>query len=574
MNKRRALLALCLPSGESSRTHRIFPGLIRILQQLTFPLLLIVLSACAPQGSSIPLPTSPPGSEPTLPVATAISRASTPNLPTSIPSPTVSSLPDLPPPRPGWTWYQSQYAGYRIAYPQSWIQQKEWGQNTRPDTSRERVRFYSLNNDPEVIVDLWDMASLKGLDLLAWINSNPEGILFAKLAQPVSYNATIVGWPAVFQYQPAAWGSGDLVALIFSDGKYVFRIFLNGTAIPPREADASVYRAMLETFALPDGSVGALSLPTGWEKGAGLVVSRNPRPSLANLSVNELRHYRQGLTGTVDKWIEELVHGGVFSIAREDGQEQTVRIEPFHVAFRGTPIDYEYQLPEPPKAGNRVRVAGSLTASGEILAEYIGVEQGSAWQTWFHKTLFDITADEFDPTLLANYRNDQDNGVWLQGSLQDVMTLLVDAHGKPLSTDHYSTHLKQTGLAFGKLTGQGNFRVEVQALYGLGEELALGADQEHWPAWQQLYPPLPASTITATVSVSEPQARVMVLHEPVEGFVTVTLAPEGKLLHENGNLAEWSEVTSGIQIRATGKVSEGGSLLAQQVFLASAPYSP
>lgn len=567
MNGRLALLAIWTPAKKSPRTQRSSPDLLRILRQLTLPLLLIILGACAPQGSGTPLPTLPSSSEPILPVATAISRTSAPNLPASIPSPTASSMPDLPPPRLGWVWYQSQYAKYRIAYPQSWSQQKDWSQNTQPDTSQERVRFYSLDTGPEVIIDVWDTASLKGLDLLAWINSNPEGLLFAKLAHPVSYNATIVGQPAVFQYQPAAWGSGDLAVLVFSNGTYVFRIFLNGSAIPPREVDASIYRAMLESFALPSGPVGAMSIPTGWEKGAGLVVSLNPRPNLANLSVNELRRYRQGLTATVAKWAEELLYGGRFAITEEDGQEQTVQIEPFHVAFRGTPIDYEYQLPEPPKAGDHVRVAGSLTASGEILAEYIGIEQGSTWQTWFHKTLFDVTAGEFDPTLLANFRNEQNNRIWLQGPLQDVMTLLVDDQGKPLSANDYLPHLKQNSLAFGKLTSRGDFRIEVQTLYGLGEEHVIGGDREHWPAWQQLYPPLSANTITATVSVSEPQARVIVLQEPMDGFVTVTLTPEGKLLHEDGTLAEWDEVTSGVQIRAIGKVGEAGSLVAQQVFL-------
>ncbi len=537
--------------------HKIFLDLLRILQPLAFPLLLIVLSACTSQGSDAPLPTLPSSSKPTLSVAT------------QMPSPGASSTPELPSPRPGWTWYQSQYAGYRIAYPRSWTQQKDWEQNTQPDAIQERVRFYSPDTGPEVIVDVWDIASLEGFDLLAWINSNPEGLLFAKLAQPVSYNAMILGLPAVFQYQPAAWGTGDLAALIFSDGKYVFRLFLNGTAIPPREVDASVYRAMLEDFVLPGGPFGDLSLPTGWEKGAGLVVSLNPRSDLANLSVNEMRRYRQDLTGTVDSWIEELPYGGVFSITGEDGQKHTVQLEPFHVAFRGTPIDYGYQLPESPNVGDRVRVAGSLTASGEILADYVEVEQGSVWRTWFHKTLFDVAAGEFDPALLVNYRNDQDNMLWLQGPLQDVMALLVDAHGNPISADNYSPYLKQNSLAFGKLNSQGNFRVELQALYGLGEEHLPGGDREHWPAWQQLYPPLSSVTVTATVATSDPQARTIVLKEPADGFVTIALAADGKLLHEDGNSASWAEVTSGRPIKAIGKVGEAGSLLAQQIFLAS-----
>lgn len=549
------------------RAHRIFSDALRIMQQLAFPWLLVAVSACVSQGSSTPLPTSSSASGPTLPPATEVSQTIMPNSATLIPSPAASSTPELLPPRPGWTWYQSQSAGYRIAYPQSWMHQKDWGQNTEPGPIQERVRFYSLDTGPEVIVDVWDVASLKGLDELAWINSNPEGILFAKLTQPVSYNATILGLPAVFQYQPAAWGTGDLAVLVFSDGKYVFRIFLNGTTIPPREADASVYRAMLENFALPDGPVGTLSVPTGWEKGAGLVISLNPRPDLANTAASELRRYHQGLTGTIDQWVEELLYGGAFSLTGEDGQKYIVRIEPFHVAFRGLPIDYEYQLPTAPKVGDRVRVAGRPLASGEILAEYIAVEQGSIWQTWFHKTLFDVTVDEFDPTLLSNYRNDEEVTVWLQGSLRDVIAMLVDDRGHPIIADEYRAYLGQTGLAFGKLITQGSPRVEWQALSALGEEQVVSGDREYWPAWQQLYPPASAVTITGTVSMSDPQARVLVLQEPAEGFVTVTLAPAGQLLHEDGRPASWVEVTPKVAIKATGKLGEAGSLVAQQVFL-------
>lgn len=90
------------------------------------------------------------------------------------------------------------------------------------------------------------------------------------------------------------------------------------------------------------------------------------------------------------------------------------------------------------------------------------------------------------------------------------------------------------------------------------------------PAGQPLSPTPTHVTIEASVQETAPAAGVIVLEQPAQGFVTVTLAPDGQLMTEDGRTATWEDVTAGARIEATGEVGVAGTLEASEI-LAFAP---
>ena len=82
-----------------------------------------------------------------------------------------------------------------------------------------------------------------------------------------------------------------------------------------------------------------------------------------------------------------------------------------------------------------------------------------------------------------------------------------------------------------------------------------------------------AYSIVATAQEVVSEAGVLVLAEPVQGFVTITLAEGGQLLTESGMAATWEDVIPGTQVQATGEVGEAGTLLTQEITLLTAPVS-
>ena len=119
------------------------------------------------------------------------------------------------------------------------------------------------------------------------------------------------------------------------------------------------------------------------------------------------------------------------------------------------------------------------------------------------------------------------------------------------------------------LQTNGDFRVELQDLYAQDGFCSKISDhEEHCPFWKQLYPPVSATTtITATVLESDSEARIIVLQQPVAGFVTITLTPDGQLLTADGQLATWEEIVGESQVQASGEVGDAGTLLADRVQL-------
>lgn len=601
MNRVAATIDITRLTAKVARAHRAFPGLLRMRQQIGLVLLFLALSACVSQGGDASIST--PSSAPASSAITEVLEAITPDLPTStaIPistpspspahtspattevsqattsdSPIPTAGPDLPPPLPGWAWNQSRYTGYRIAYPQTWSQKTEWGSYSQPGSAtgglgriQERVNFQSPETNSEVIVDVWDVTSLPAFDLLDWVNTNPERMLFDHSTEPIAYNATILGQPAVFQYHPAEWGTGDMATLLFAAEGHCFRIFFSSAVLPIVEAEPSIYLYMLESFSLPGRPADGVSIPTGWERGMGLITRLDPPPpALVDLPPDEQLPYRQGLTGRVEDW-DDTPYEIRFTLLTDEGQRYAIYGESFRVHFCGWPIDYNYHVSVPrPQDGNRVRVAGQFMTSGDVLAQYIAIEISGEWQTWFHKSLFDVARDEFDPVLLANYLNEEAVDLWLQGPLEQTLVFLVDERGNSIGTERWPQHLEQDALAHGVLRANGDLRVELQDLYVQEGECTVSSDRKHCHSWRQLYPAVSATTtITATVLASDPEGGVIVLQQPVEGFVTITLAPDGQLLTKDGESAAWEDVTTGTPLRASGEAEAAGTLLAQQIHL-------
>lgn len=77
-------------------------------------------------------------------------------------------------------------------------------------------------------------------------------------------------------------------------------------------------------------------------------------------------------------------------------------------------------------------------------------------------------------------------------------------------------------------------------------------------------------SIEAAVQEVIPEAGILVLTEPVQGFITITLAPDGQLLTEDGTVLGWEDIAIGAQVRATGEVGEAGTLMAQAITILAA----
>lgn len=257
-----------------------------------------------------------------------------------------------------------------------------------------------------------------------------------------------------------------------------------------------------------------------------------------------------------------------FTLLTDAGQRYTIYGEPFRTHFHGLPIDYAYHGNAPGlQDGDRVRVVGQPLASGEVLAQYIAIQTNAEWQTWFDQTLFAVTRDEFDPLLLSNYPPGKT--VWLRGPLEQTLAFLVGESGTPSGSEEFSPYLEQDALAHGVLQANGDFRVELRELYVQdGPCTQISGHQEHCPFWKQLYPPVSATTtITATVLESDPEARIIVLQQPVAGFVIITLTPDGQLLTADGQPATWEEIVEGSQVQASEEVGDAGTLWADRVQL-------
>ncbi len=424
---------------------------------------LLVGRGKAASNRAVPISTAEPVDPTTMPMLEPAEEA------TPAAFPPAATLPA------GWHCYQNEGAGYAVAHPAGW---------------GERTLFRSPETGSTIDVDMWQAAVQPGPELLAWLRAEPGRVLAH--TEEITLNASILGYPAVFAYEPAAWGWYDTSSLVFATGQQVFRLQFTSPMIPTPEEDAGVFEHMLATFSLAGRPVGELTIPTGWERGAGLVIDPpSAEYALSELAPDELAAYRQGVVGTVEEWTVLLpLPGNLLTWVMDEGQRNTARLGPFRYHFRGLPVDYWFDVQRPePQPGDRVLVAGRLLNDGTLLAEYVAVDWGAGWQTFFQKTLFDVGQGEFSPTLLVHYPADGDVTRWLTGELGQLLPLLAEP--LPVPAEELSTSLHRNGLAQGKLVVADGFQIRLRGLYVQGEGVCypLGGRQ-HCPDWLQLFPPL------------------------------------------------------------------------------------
>lgn len=170
---------------------------------------------------------------------------------------------------------------------------------------------------------------------------------------------------------------------------------------------------------------------------------------------------------------------------------------------------------------------------------------------------------------LANYSGGETFEVWLQGPLELTLPLLADELGSPIEAGEWSQRLKQEVLAYGVLRVDQEFRIELHNLYVQDGECTFSNTRKYCHSWQQLYPPVPTTkSITATILNSFPEARIIVLQQPVEGVVTITLTPNGQLLAGGGETIAWENLAVGATVQAVGEIGAVGTFVAEEIHVA------
>lgn len=463
-------------------------------------------------------------------------------------------LPALPASLPGWTWFQNQSFNFAIAYPLAWTASNGYRDGEFILTSPE--------SNSEVRIDVWDTPA-QG-DWLDWVRDNPARLALTLPSDSISTNATFLGQPAFFHFQPASGGGGDMASLIFSDGDSIFNLLYHSGKIPALKAEATIYRHMLTTFTRPAGTAAALSVPTGWEKGATLVIWRN-EVDLATLPADALAVYHEGLTGTVAS-----LDPGELVLLADNGQSYTLSTVGYYFMGMDKTMSRVNAIGGHVEEGDRIFFIGQPLVSERVKPQYLAVEREGRWEPYAYQSFFDLSRETLDPAVLTLYP--QVAGpirLWLRGTMAQVQPYLVDEQGNAFAVTLFAADSAQDTLAYGVLRTPADPRLILEELYVLeGECVVISNYEEDCFSWQQVFPPPPATTITATALQVVPESGVIVLERPVEGFITVTLAEEGQLLTEEGQPATWEALRTGVGIRAVGEANAAGTLLAQQIVIA------
>ena len=408
-------------------------------------------------------------------------------------------LPTTKPLPASWQWYENTRdtpAGFRVAYPESWTMIVNWqlGGSQPSSAIIYRATFQSPETGAAVVLDIWELGGRRDEDLLQWVNSQPGAAIFDTVDEPLTYNATALGRPAVFHYHPARGGTGDFVVTLFVAGRHRYRVTFHSAASPLTEGETQVYRTMLESlqiFGEPDGQV---EIPTGWEAGAGLVIDTRPIVTAAGESVDLATAPLiplGGLTGVVESWQQEQLPFQ-FTLVTDAGETYFIRGEPFRVHFRGQPIDawLNSNTIEPPQPGERVNVTGRLIAPNEVVASTILIERAGLTQTWLIETLVEVLPyweqENGFPT------NDVISAVdvpymWLRGPLQTMVGLLTDDAEPPTLSPAWQPYADRTALVYGPINPE-NKHMEISEVYVQDGPCDVTPAMTHCPNWLQILP--------------------------------------------------------------------------------------
>jgi hypothetical protein len=240
-----------------------------------------------------------------------------------------------------------------------------------------------------------------------------------------------------------------------------------------------------------------VEIPTGWEGGAGLVIDTRPIEAASgeavDLATAPLLPSGE-LAGIVESWQAEPLSFR-FTLATDAGESYLIRVEPFRVHFRGQPIDYWFNANavQPPQPGERVRVAGRLISPNEVLADDVSVERDGLTQTWFSRTLLDITPEtggesEAPPRFIVAAADVPH--MWLRGPLQAMAGLLVDEFEPPILPEEWQPYADRTALAYGVVNPDQH--VEIKEIFVQDGPCDVTPATTHCQAWLQILPETPA----------------------------------------------------------------------------------
>lgn len=456
------------------------------------PVALVATTAPSPALTVTPEPTRQPTAT-ALPTTTPLPEPTATLAPTALP--TAKPLPA------GWTWYENTSAGFRIAHPESWTMYVNWqlGGSQPSAAIIYRATFQSPETGASVVLDIWELRGRRDEDLLQWVNTHSGAAIFDDADEPLTYNATVLGRPAVFHYHPARGGTSDFVVTLFVAGQYRYRATFHLSASPVTEGDPQVYRTMLESwqiFGEPDGPV---EIPAGWEAGAGLVIDTRPVETAAGESVDPATAPLTplgGLTGAVESWQAELPTFR-FTLLTDAGERYLIRSEPFRVHFRGRPIDtwFNTDTVEPPQLGERVWVSGRIIAPNEVVAEDITIERGGLMQTWFSQTLIEVTPyweidgeSDMPPMQSQLVVSGADvPHLWLRGPLERMAGYLIAEPEPPILPAAWQPYADRTALVYGTVNTETR-HMEISEVYVQDGPCDVTPSLTHCQHWLQILP--------------------------------------------------------------------------------------
>lgn len=487
-----------------------------------------------------------------LPATTSITSSPTAPVADQLAAP--QPLPSPPPPLPGWAWYQNSTFLYEIIYPQNWI--------VRGGYREGQMIFSSPETNSEIRIDVWNISP--ETNWLEWVQSDPARLALSLPAESITTNVTFLGQPAFFHFQPSAGGgAGDMATLTFGDGSHVFHLSYHSGVIPAFKAEAMIYQAMLSSFTRPGIPVNTFSLPNDWTTGEALVIWRD-RSEPAKVSAGESATYQTEFQGVIDNF-----DPGTFVLLGDDGATYDFDTSAYFFQGQNKDLVTVNHTDADIQEGDRVLIKGYPLASGRIRPQYLAIEREKSWQPYAYQSFFNLGLERLDPALVSYYPLSETTNLWLFGTSEQVLPYLVDEAGSSFELKDFSFTSTQNLLAHGTLQTPNNPKVLVKELYFLQGECRVVAEFEKdcFP-WQQIYPPVPETIITATVSSVFPESNTIILEQPSQGFISLSLAPKGQLL-KGEVVASWEDFVPGTTIEADGEPGTGGVLLVQKVDILS-----
>lgn len=501
-------------------------------------------------------------------------------LPTAVPEPT------LPPLMPGWTWYQSPGGVYTVAYPPQWQTLDSGGAGififSSPETNSQiRISTYSVSGKSgtdDGTSRLPDAPSATatpsppacsfsdGTDWLDTVRANWSSFPGIPAAMGLAFNATFGGQPAFFHFSPPPGGGGSFSAvLLFCDAGSIVSLYYQSATDVLLPAEAAIYQQMVASFTWRGQTAAPLEMPTSWMTGEALAI-RWPQLKPIPLSAEEMLLYHEGFVATVTE-----LDPGVFEVMTDDGE--TIRLRSPSYFFNSGLVPGQEDIPTvaPLEVGERVFVVGRpvISPTGEqfLSGQYLAVERAGQWQIVGFQTTFDLAYESLAPELLRRNPQDQPIRLRLLGTWEQIAPYLVDEVGSLFAEALLSEiQAAQQVIIHGVLLTPDNPRLQLEELFILKGNCQEIADYELdcYP-WQRLYPPVPPIEITAVASEVNVDAGVVVLEQPVNGFITISLVADGHLLAENGAAVSWETIQPGQQISAAGQVGPAGTFLAQEI---------